>query len=162
MFEGWSDEKLQHYDVDPETYDYTDISSRPAILLANYCTQRTPYLTVIHIWDKMSDYLLSSRHSPLDIGRGEVGLTDTNSITRTSTPSGKERIPPPPKGLDDVIKSVIDLYNEVNGKSKAYMPAEDLAVENQPLSSLFGLIEEHKLHLAFLKDNNMCGEGRKE
>jgi len=36
-----------------------------------------------------------------------------------------------------------------------------LAIENQPPSSLFALIYQHKLHLAFLKDNDMCGDNRK-
>ena len=33
MFEGWSDEKLEHFDIDIETYDHTDVSSDNCSLL---------------------------------------------------------------------------------------------------------------------------------
>ena len=160
MFEGWSDEKLESYNIDADTYDHTNIFSRPAVLITSYCTQRVPYLTVIYIWDKMSDYFLSSRHHPLRIGRGEVGLADGDSSSKISTLSRNKR-KHHSKGLGDVIKSVIDLCNSGGGKSKTDKPVEDLAIENQPLESLFALIDQHTLHLAFLKDNDMCGDSRK-
>ena len=31
------------------------------------------------MWDKVSDYLLSSKHDPLTIGTGEVGFEDKNN-----------------------------------------------------------------------------------
>lgn len=67
----------------------------------------------------MSDYLLSSRYTSMYIGRGDVGLTDIDSSTKASTPSKNGRNLPPPKGLDDVIKSVIGLCNDGSGKLKA-------------------------------------------
>ena len=30
-FEGWNDEKLERFDVDLDTYDHSDIASRPAV-----------------------------------------------------------------------------------------------------------------------------------
>ena len=62
-----------------DNYDHTNRSSRPSILFAGYCLQKTPYLTVIYLCDKKSDYLLSLRHDPLNVGRGKIGVT--NSIT---------------------------------------------------------------------------------
>ena len=75
MFEGWSDEKLEHFDIDIETYDHTDVSSRPAVLIEGYAKQKAPFLIVAHMWDKMSEYLLSSCHNPLVIGTGEPGIS---------------------------------------------------------------------------------------
>ena len=69
-FEGWNDEKLERCDIDLDTYDPSDITSRPAVLINGYCKQRVPYLTTIRLWDKASDYLVASRHDPLKIGRG--------------------------------------------------------------------------------------------
>ena len=71
LFEGWSDEKLQRHDIDPDTYDHTNIASRPAVLMEGYCPQKIPFLTVIFLWDKNVDFLLSSRHDPLNIGQGD-------------------------------------------------------------------------------------------
>ena len=42
MFEAWDDEKLSHHNIDPDTYDHTDISNRPSILIQNYSKQRAP------------------------------------------------------------------------------------------------------------------------
>ena len=36
-FEGWNDEKLERFDVDLDTYDHTDIASRPTVLINGYC-----------------------------------------------------------------------------------------------------------------------------
>ena len=93
-FEGWNDEKLERFDVDLDTYDHTDIASRPAVLINGYCKQRIPYLTAIHLWDKVSDYLLSSRHDPVKIGRGEGGFDGTPddfSSMSDSSPNAKRR-----------------------------------------------------------------------
>ena len=45
-FESWDDAKYKKYDIDPDTYDHTDISSRPPILMSLYSTHRLPYITV--------------------------------------------------------------------------------------------------------------------
>ena len=77
-FEGWSDAKLEWYDINLDKYDHTDVSSRPAVLINRYYKQRIPYLTTIHLWDKSSDYLLSSWHDPLKIRLGEGGFDGIN------------------------------------------------------------------------------------
>lgn len=47
LFEGWSDETLERYNIDPDTYDHTHISTRPALMMEGYCTHRIPFRTVI-------------------------------------------------------------------------------------------------------------------
>ena len=78
-FQSWGDDKLEKYDVDLETYDHTDVASRPIVFFQNYSKNKIPFLTVIRMWDKVSDYLLSSKHDPLTIGSGEVGFEDENN-----------------------------------------------------------------------------------
>ena len=73
-FQSWDDEKLEKYNVDVNTYDHTDIASRPTVLFQFYTNKKVPFLTVVRMWDKLSDYLLSSKHDPLSIGSGEIGF----------------------------------------------------------------------------------------
>ena len=171
FFEGWSDEKLTKYDINPGDYDHTDVGARPAILIQGYCTQRIPYLTIIHLWDKMGDYLLSSRHDPLSIGMGEPGISTDSAMSSLtgaggkSSPNKKKR-ESPESGLKEVIKSVIDLCNN-GGQDKDDLKTnksqkENLMIENQGLPQLFALIEQHKVHLNFLMEHGMCGDDRKE
>ena len=49
MFEGWSDEKLQHFDIGIDNYDHTDVANRPAVMIESYGKQKTLFLTVIHL-----------------------------------------------------------------------------------------------------------------
>ena len=77
-FQTWGDDKLEKYNADIETYDHTDVASHPIVLSQNYSKNKVPFLTVIRMWDKMSDYLLSAKHDPLSIGSGEVGFNDAN------------------------------------------------------------------------------------
>ena len=58
-FKTWDTTKFEKYNVDPDNYDHTEISSRPEILLNLYEKQREPYITLIHIWDNNLDMLLS-------------------------------------------------------------------------------------------------------
>ena len=88
MLESWNDEKLDKYNIDIDTYDHTNMNERPSILLDIYCNQRTPYLTVIYLMDKASDYLLASRHDPLKCGRSEPGMDDSVvSVVKSSLSS---------------------------------------------------------------------------
>ena len=74
LFENWDAVKLEKYDIDPDEYDHTNMASRPSILIDNYHTHKTPYLTMIFLWDEKVDFLLSSKYDPLDAGTGEAGL----------------------------------------------------------------------------------------
>ena len=67
-FESWDKCKF-------EKYDHTNISSRPPILMNLYAKQKQPYVTLIHLCDKKSDHLLSSRYDPIKIGMGEPGIS---------------------------------------------------------------------------------------
>ena len=51
-FEGWSDAKLEKYSVDLNSYDHRDISTRSTVLIHGYRKNRTPFLTLIYLWDK--------------------------------------------------------------------------------------------------------------
>ena len=81
LFEGWSDEKLEKYNIISDEYDHTNIKTQPVILLNGYCGHRTPYLTIVHLRDKKYDYLLSSRYDPLYIGAGKAGIVANNDDT---------------------------------------------------------------------------------
>ena len=95
-FESWDNERYNRYDVEPDTYDHTNISSRPPVLMNLYSTNRLPYITVIHLWDHLSDGRLSSKHNPLKIGRGEPGMTSSSTntlstLSSSSTPDKKRK-----------------------------------------------------------------------
>lgn len=160
--ESWDEEQLMRHDVDLETYDHTNLSNRPSILLDCYCSQRTPYLTVIFLWDEACDFLLASRHDPLKCGRGEPGMNDSVISTVTSPSKSPQKGKLKTTGLDDMMKSVID-YCKLGGDGDSKMNTvevddKDVLEEDLPRSEILELINQHKLHLAFLKENDMCSE----
>ena len=57
MFQDWSSEKLDKFDIYVESYDYTYIKDLPSILIDGYAKKKK-YLTVIFLWDKVKDYVL--------------------------------------------------------------------------------------------------------
>ena len=136
------------------------MNERPSILLDIYCNRRTPYLTVIYLMDKAGDYLLASRHDPLKCGRGEPGMDDSVVSVVTSSLSSPQKGRRKVTGLDDMIKSVVDYCTsggDNDDKKKAdELKDKDLLDEDLPRSDLFELINQHKLHLQFLKENDMC------
>ena len=83
------------YNYDPETYDHTDVASRPIILFQGYTKNRVPFLTVIRMWDEACDFLLSSKHDPLTIGSGEIGFdegTTTEDLQTASVTSSPDKV----------------------------------------------------------------------
>ena len=128
-FQTWDDDKMDRYNIDLDTYDHTNVASRPIVLFDNYTRNKIPYLTVIRMWDKVSDYLLSAKYDPLMIGSGEVGFAD--NVCEESTDlsiSGKtdksKREPSPKKrkatsaadGFDDLsslMSSVVSTCKEL-------------------------------------------------
>ena len=181
MFEGWSDSKLEHFDINPDTYDHTDVKSRPAVLIENYSKQKVPFLTIIHMWDQLSDCLLSSRHDPLALGSGEPGMYDPTDNTSVITNGDSISVSSPvrgrkgknKRGIDSVdlvmgntMKSVVDLC-EVLAKGnkvaeKSTPKPSDYYVDNLTMDDLYKLIEQHKLHLLFLKENNLCSDDKRD
>ena len=69
---------MEKHNVDLDSYDHTYISIRPDVLINRYSKNRTPFLTLIHLWNKQSSYMLSSRHDPLKIRLGEGGMSNGN------------------------------------------------------------------------------------
>lgn len=49
LFESWSDEKLEKYNILIDDYDHTDVANQRAVVLSEHYKQRTPYLTIIHL-----------------------------------------------------------------------------------------------------------------
>ena len=184
MFESWSEEKMNKFDIDLTVYDHTDVTNRPAILMDGY-TKKEPYLTVIYMWDKVHDLILSSKYDPLKKGRGEAGLrrdTDDLSMTSALSSSGASkssrrstsRSPTRTKHTDgptaiasmvsEVIKAVYKnedntSRSDTHRKSKQ-VPATHL--EAQSLPDLMMLVEKHQKYLLFLKDCGMLTDERKQ
>ena len=132
-FESWDKCKFEKYSVNPDDYDHTDISSRPPILMNLYAKQKQPYVTLIYLYDKKSNHLLSSRYDPIKIGMGEPGIscktsnTNTSSITSpsVSTSNTKRKRQNPEKAtaeLADVMNTMMkfctnDIKNSSNNSS---------------------------------------------
>ena len=73
LFETWSDEKLTKYEINMDNYDHCDIAERPSILFDGY-SKRKKYLTIIFLWDELTDMLLCSKYDPFKMGKGEAGF----------------------------------------------------------------------------------------
>ena len=168
-------EKLEKFNIDLENYDHTDVAARPAILINGYCKNRVPYLTTIHLWDKLSDYLLSSKYDPVKIGLGEGGFDGlpkeissmSDSSPNTNRRGRKLRIltktEPSTDGIAAVFKSVFaSMEKKDEGNKKEISDNKVVAIEQLSLPELYAMIEQHKLHLNFLKDNDMLVDGKKE
>ena len=115
MFEGWSANKLSKYDIDLDTYDHSEIANRPAILVQCYSNHKSPFLTVIHLWDKFADYVLSSRHNPINISLGEPGMDNKTVAVESSARctigfgSPKRKLESDAFTMDALVKTHIDL-----------------------------------------------------
>ena len=118
MLELWNDEKLENYNIDIDTYDHTNMSERPSIILDFYCTQQTPYLTVIYLMDKACGYLLASKHDPLKCERGEPGMDDSVVSVVTSATLSPQRGVCQGTGLDDMIQTVVNYCTKVDDKKR--------------------------------------------
>ena len=122
IFQGWSNAKFEKYEIDTETYDHTDFNSRPAILIGSYWSGRYLYLTVIYVWDKKANYLLSSRHNPLRFGKGDINLGGGEEYISSLSPYKSRRFknhPPNTSGIKEIIKYVVDLvgYKVTSGST---------------------------------------------
>ena len=89
-------------------------------------------------------------------------MTDSEISTVTSPSKSPQKGKLKTTGLEDMMKSVID-YCKLGGDSDSKMNAmevddKDVLEEDLPRAEIFELINQHKLHLAFLKENDMCSE----
>ena len=191
FFESWDEAKLSKYSVDPSSYDHTNISSRPSILINQYHSNRTPYLTMIFLWDEEVDHLLSSRYDPLDAGIGEAGMPrateECNSpienvspifsslvtnklasrsrskLSKINTKTNKANKGTNSFDLKDTMKEMIDLLSQDSNKtSPSKCNKKNNLLESLSLSDLLRLLETHKNHYNFLKENDLLTEERKK
>ena len=174
MFEDWTAEKKNRYDVDPSIYDHSHIQSRPSILIDNYAKKKK-YLTIIFLWDELKDYILSSKYDLLTIGIDEAGvgkvidddnlsaITDSNS---TKTKSSRSRSPNVKKGQSaienktrEMVKTVVSLVMDDN-QSKSSSSNND--IEHQSLADLTELYKMYMSNLKFHKENGTLSKEREE
>ena len=163
-FETWSEDKFNKYDIDIDTYDHTDINSRPPILMDLYVKNKK-YLTCIFLCDSKLDYLTSSKYDPLKLGRGEAGLRrkgSENSISRISTCTSESRTTSASKNNGDfftMVKSICDavMQNKQSSNKKRQKKGRGKTnqdLRNQSLSDLMELIMQHQNYTKFLEE---CG-----
>ena len=179
-FQTWDDDKLDRYNIDLDTYDHTDVASRPIVLFDNYTRNKIPYLTVIRMWDKLSDYLLSAKHDPLIIGSGEVGFVDNvgeesedlgisgkKDISKKRLSPNKRKYTSTADGFDDLsslMSSVVSTCKQMSNPVPPTPPsskkshANIVAIQDLPLDDLYKLLAQHRQHLEFLKQCDMCDE----
>ena len=156
MFETWSSEKLDKYDIDLTIYNHSEVSSRPSILMDGYSREKK-YLRVIFMWDEIVDFILSSNYDPLDKGTGEAGLRENGdaSLSEMSTlpkTSKTSRLKPSPsknasESMASMIKEVITavmMEEDPKPKEKKTKKKGWLKMEEQSLQDLMQLIENHQ------------------
>ena len=164
-FETWDTSKYEKYGINPDTYNHSDIASRPAVLMNLYSGNRQPFLTVIHIWDKMCDGLLASKHNPLTIGRGEPGITSSASIStlsNTSTSSSRQtHLEDSAKTFNSAMTSFMDMCNPKKTSSKDNQASQVKDYHSMTIDELYKLVEYQKNHLIFLKDKGMLSNEEK-
>ena len=178
QFETWDTSKYEKYGIDPDNYDHTDVSSRPVILMNMYCKQAEPYITLIH---KKTSMLLSSKYDPLRIGSGEPGMsqsvsmTNTSSITTSSITSSstsnrnkrKNRHEKQTYEINEVLGTMMKFCNtdhssSPSGKLKKVSDSSEKKLEDMSYNELYELNDQYKNHLKFLQEMDMCDDEMKE
>ena len=150
------------------------MSQRPLVLFDMYTKVKEPFLTVIQLWDNMSDNILCAKYDPLNIREGEAGMecstlgsVDSSTIATTSSPSRKRKLTnDPPVGIQDVMKSMTDLCQSY--KSTVTKVEKDnntnkteMGVDSMSLKDLYEAIDQYKKHIVFLKEMDVCSEEEK-
>ena len=68
-------------------------------------------------------------------------------------------------GLDSMIRSVVDYCTKgeeiATTTKRDKVKDNDVVCEDLPRTELFELINQHKLHLKFLQENDMCSDEEK-
>ena len=160
MFQDWSEEKLDKYDVIAEEYDHSNVKDRPSVLIDNY--SKTKYLTIIFLWDEEKDYILGSKYNPFSIGIGEAGINDkddstVSQITLRSTPDKPKAKFSAAEEATALVASVFSLVNDKKETSKDDM----MGIEDQSLAELMQLHEMYLSNFNFKKDNGMLTDDTK-
>ena len=175
FFENWDDAKFEKYNIDPDEYDHTNMSERPSILINNYHTNKNPYLTMIYLWDEKVDFLLSSRYDPLNAGSGEAGMPrddeESDSVLSTTPLSARKRSrrhkikvkKVNKNGTDgimtDGILAIVSLLKANTNEEKKLPAVTQARLSLQDLNTLY---DKHVSHMAFLKENDLLTESKKE
>ena len=173
MFQSWSEEKLDKYDIDPTIYDHTDISSRPSILIDGYAKHKK-YLTMIFLWDERKDYILASKYNPINIGMGEAGIPIVEStVTTPSRVTGRGAGSKSPHKVSKVGKStpeeeakkmmetVMNLMMERSAVEAKNEDDVDTSMEKQPISELIKLHDMYIRNLTLHQENNTLTDKKK-
>ena len=110
-------------------------------LISLYKSQRMPLLTVIHVRYKRNDYSLSSGRDPLNIGGGEAGMCDNDtmitqdsirwsiSLKKPHRDNTKESLKIIMTNIAILCNRKVSLYRHVSTSAKI-QGTEDLLLEN--------------------------------
>ena len=63
--------------------------------------------------------------------------------------------------MNSMVRSVVETCNSLNGNNKPYSKPNHNPTEDLPLKDMYDLIDQHKLHLKFLQDNDVCDDTEK-
>ena len=168
MFQDWSEEKLNKYDVDPKIYDHSNVKERPSILMDNYAKKKK-YITMIFLWDELKDLILASKYDPLQIGIGEAGLSRDGDSTARSKSRKESKKKTPEEEAQIMMKTVVDMFYEKeeasSKKNRSVSTISDSSESIQleeSLSDLMKLYEIYMNNLKFHKDNGTCSKERED
>ena len=169
MFEDWSQEKLDKYDVDPLIYDHTVIEDRPPIMIDGYAKQKK-YLTMMFLWDNKKDLLLASKYDPVKIGMGEAGIERENEdntapilastsplrLSSLTSPSGSLKSKNIEEEAASMVKTVLSLVMDKEATVKKN--DSDLALENQSLGELIKLVDMYTKTIEMRRSSGRLSE----
>ena len=182
MFEDWTKEKMDKYDVDPMIYDHTIVADHPPILIDGYAKHRK-YITMLFLWDKKKDLLLASKYDPILIGLGEAGVEreDDSSIpslshkssnskvssitTNNSSPLRTKAKSNPEEEAKEVARTFLNLVmdrEKEKEKEVALAQNEDLVLEHQSLSELMQLIDIYMKNIEYRRSRGSLTPDREE
>ena len=170
MFENWDEAKYEKYGLDMDTYDHHDVSKRPTVLINLYHKHRYPYLTMIHLWDEVKSFLLSSKYDPLHSEKGEAGLPRCDSsLSVLTNSSSSRRVKRSPEGKEDsgsirdTMREMISLLAKNTAATVPVKPPRKIPDYDSNSSSVNWSIiyDKHINHMKFLKENDLFAGKRK-
>ena len=152
MFQDWSEEKLNKYDINPKIYDHTNVQDCPSILMDNYAKKRK-YITIIFLWDEKKDLILASKYDPLKIGIGEAGTTRQGADAICALKDHETRSPrmkkkkTPEEEAQVMMKTVVDLFYEKEEAISVSTMSDSFGKEE----TLSDLVKQHDMYMNNLK-----------
>ena len=139
-----------------------------------YTKAKEPFLTVIRLWDNMSDNILCAKYNPLSVGEGEdgmecstLGIMDSSTVATSPSSSRKQKnTNDPAVGIKDVMKSMPDLchtYKSTISKveKEKNTNKKKMEMDSRSLKDLYEAIDQYKKHIVFLKEMDICSEEEK-